>query len=180
MSFSINFDLDLKVWSGPSLDPIYNPDVSVGFLILNRLLQTPNKIIQIVHETGSELTCKKIYEKTIKIANFLTTQGFKQGDIIGLIAKNSENVAPALFACLTLGLPFNPFPSAMSEHDLTLLVEKTKPKLFLCDLNEVEKIKNVTRKIGVETKIVLVNEKVKGLDFLGQIVKSDFDVKKFE
>jgi acyl-coenzyme A synthetase/AMP-(fatty) acid ligase len=133
-----------------------------------------------VHETGSTLTCKQIYDKSVKIANFLTYQGLKQGDVVALIARNSENVAPILFACLTLGLPFNPFPSAMSDHDLKPLIEKTKPKLFFCDSNEVEKVKNVTKKIGCETKIILVDEKVEGFKFVKEIVENNFDVKKFE
>lgn len=179
MNFQVNYDENTKIWSGPSTDPIYNPSQNVGFLILNRFQQTPNEIHQIVHETGSKLTCKEIYEKSIKIANFLKIKNFKQGDVVGLLAKNSENVAPILFACLTLGLPFNPYASALSENDLKPLIEKTKPKAFFCDLNELEKVRNVVKKIGIESEIFVVDKKVEGHEFVGDIVENELDVKKF-
>lgn len=101
------FDPMTKIWSGPRKSLIFHPDTSVGEIILYLLNQNPNKISQISDDTEVSLTNRQIAERSVRIAQFLQNSGFECGDTFGIIARNSENVAPVLFAGLLVGAKVN-------------------------------------------------------------------------
>lgn len=41
------FDKDKKIWSGPKIDSIFHPDVSVGQIVLYMFGKNPNAIAQV-------------------------------------------------------------------------------------------------------------------------------------
>lgn len=96
-----------KTWSAPLLASIFNPEVSLGYLILNLLKTSPDRVIQVNADDGVETTCGQMFAKSVKISRFLTSIRLKQHDVVGIVARNSVNLAPAVYACLTLGLPVN-------------------------------------------------------------------------
>ncbi|KAG5669220.1 hypothetical protein PVAND_017112 [Polypedilum vanderplanki] len=99
-------------WSKSSTN--FNPDQNLGQLILRILKISPESVTQISADTKVSVTC---------------------GDVVGIVAANTENLAPAVFACFLLGLPVNPLAPIMIESDIVHMFSKTKPKLILCDEN---------------------------------------------
>lgn len=170
MNFS-NFDSVSKVWSGSKREGIYNAEVSLGYLILEVLKKTPDQITQVTVETGYEMTCHEMRERTIKIASHLMSSGFQQGDVVGIIALNSENLAPVFFACLALGLPINTLSPVMTEQDIVHMYSKTKPKIIFCDADIVEVVQSSVDTIGSNTKIITFLKKLDGYEFVGDILK---------
>jgi 4-coumarate--CoA ligase len=169
------YNSETKIWSGPKSETIYNSEVSLGYLILNVLKQTPERVTQVSADTNVELTCHEMRKRTMKIVNYLQTSGYKQGDIVGIMASNSENLAPVVFACLSLGLPINPLAPVMTECDVIQMYSKTKPKIIFCDANIVETLKNAVKKMKTKCEIYTLMAKVDGFKFVDDLLAVDYD-----
>lgn len=177
---STHFDSVNKTWSGSKCPSIYNSDVSLGYLILNVLQNHPYGVTQISADTGIELTRRQMYEKTINIAKYLQQLGCNQGDIVGFAASNSEDLAPTVFACLTLGLPIISLFTPMIESEMIDAYSKTKPKLIFCDADIIGKIENVVKALPFECSMATLDAKVDNHSFIGDITSRSFNAESFE
>lgn len=173
------YNSESKVWSGVEHQTIYNANVSLGYLILEVLKKTPERITQVFADKDAKMTCHEVRVRTIKIANHLKKSGFKQGDVVGIMATNSENLASIIFACFTLGLPINTLAPIMTESDITHMYSKTKPKIIFCDGNVVETVRHGVDKSSISPVIVMLNNKVAGHSFVDDILSGDHDVDSF-
>ncbi|KAL7025582.1 hypothetical protein ACKWTF_013545 [Chironomus riparius] len=166
-----SFDPVKKIWHGPKVPPIYNPDQNLGQLILKILQQTPDSVTQISADTNVSVTCKQMYDRSIKIAKYLTKCGMKEGDLIGFVTANTENLAPIVFACFTLGLPINPLSPIMNVKDIVQMFSMTKPKMIFCDAENVKVVQNAVDEMKSEANILTVMDKVDGYECITEILK---------
>jgi 4-coumarate--CoA ligase len=95
------------------------------------------------------------------------------------MASNSENLAPVVFACFTLGLPINPLAPILTESDVIQMYSKTKPKLIFCDANIIEKMKIAVEKMKIESEIYTLMAKVDGFEFVDDFIAVDFNENDF-
>lgn len=173
MSSSKFFDSKNLIWSGPSRPCLFNTKVSAGYVMLNALKNTPDRVMQISDDTGVELTCSEVYKRSIIIAKHLRDKiKLKECEIIGFMVDNSENVTPCVLACLSMGYPLNPLATVMAEPDIIFMYSMTRPRVIFCDANLIEIIKNVVKKINLDCLIITVDEKVQGIEFVGEILNS--------
>ena len=164
------YDSINKIWYGPKVQPFFNPDQNIGFIILHILQQTPDLVTQISADTGVSVTCQQMYDRSVKIAKYLTKCGMKEGDLIGFVAANTENLAPIVFACFTLGLPINPLSPIMNEKDIIQMFSMTKPKIIFCDAENVKVVQNAVDEMKSEAKILTVMDKVVGFECATEIL----------
>ena len=171
-----------KTWSAPLPASIFNPEVSLGYLILNLLKSSPDRVIQVNADDGTETTCGQMFAKSVKISRFLTSMGLKQHDVVGVVARNSENLTPVVFACLTLGLPINPLSEMMGEQDIAYMYGKTRPKMIFCDADLIRVVKLSADKIPLDScQIVTLMDRVQGFEFVDEILeRADKEVDDFE
>jgi acyl-CoA synthetase (AMP-forming)/AMP-acid ligase II len=175
------YDPVQKIWSGPKITPIYNTDANLGFLILQRLIQSPQNVFQISDDSGIELTNLDIYKRSIKFAKFLTKAGLKQGDVLGLNASNCEHIVPIMFACFILGIAVHPLALVMDVKEICYMWSKTRPKIIFCDGKIVEKVKVAVEEMELDAKIYTVIEKVEGFLSADDVLKAEDDnVEDFE
>ncbi|KAL7025583.1 hypothetical protein ACKWTF_013546 [Chironomus riparius] len=113
-----------------------------------------------------------MYNRSIKIAKYLTKCGMKNSDLIGIMAGNSENLAPIVYACFALGLPINPLAPAMNEKDIVQMFSMTKPKMIFCDAENVKVVQNAVDEMKSDSKILTVMDKVDGYECATEILKS--------
>lgn len=140
--FKTNYNSDLKIWSGLKVPSIFNPKINLGHLILTVLKRTPNVVTQVCHDTGTEVTCAEMMIRTVKMIEILKNSGLKTGDIVCMMARNSEFLAPVIFACFALNLPINFWSPVFNEDDISYFYNMTNPKLIICDNDFVEVIEN--------------------------------------
>ncbi|KAG5669211.1 hypothetical protein PVAND_017104 [Polypedilum vanderplanki] len=164
------FDKKTKVWSGPKVPPIFNPDQNLGQLILRILKISPESVTQISADTKVSVTCGQMRERIEKFAKYLNSLGLKQGDVVRIVAANTENLAPAVFACFLLGLSVNPLAPIMIESDIVHMFDKTKPKLILCDENNLKIVQNAVNMMKSDAKIITVMEDVENYDSVTKIL----------
>ncbi|XP_070507516.1 probable 4-coumarate--CoA ligase 3 [Chironomus tepperi] len=174
------YDPVTKIWSGRKRQQIYNTDANAGYLFLQKLIQTPKNIYQISDDTGVELTCADVYERSLKFANFFTQMNLKQGDVVGLIASNSENIVPIIFGCLVIGVAVNPLSIVMGVEDIVHMWSKTKPKVIFSDGKIVETVKSAVDKMELDAKIYTMIDKVEGFGFANEILDEYIDVESYE
>lgn len=67
----------------------------------------PDGVCQISADTGIEVTNRQMRQRTLSLAENLRAEGYKLGDVLAIAAKNSEHVAPVVFASLLLGTPLS-------------------------------------------------------------------------
>ncbi|XP_070502888.1 luciferin 4-monooxygenase-like [Chironomus tepperi] len=166
-----SFDPVNKIWHGPKIPPIYNPNQNLGQLILRILQQNQDSVIQISADTGATVTCQQMHDQSIRIAKHLTICGKKEGDLIGFVTGNSENLAPIVFACFALGLPVNPLSPIMNEKDIVQMFTMTKPKMIFCDADNVKVVQNAVDEMKSEAKVLTVMDKVDGHECATEILK---------
>ena len=174
------FDSVTKIWSRRKRQQIYNTEANAGYLFLQKLIQTPKNIFQISDDTGVELTCADVYDRSLKFANFLTQMGLKQGDVVGLIASNSENLVPIIFGCFVIGVAVNPLSIVMGVEDIEHMWSKTKPKVIFSDGKIVGTVKTAVDKMGLNARIFTLIDKVEGFQYVDEILDVDFDVDSYE
>jgi 4-coumarate--CoA ligase len=168
----MSYDPIAKVWSGPICPCIYNTEISLGYLILDLFTKTPERVTQINADDGRETTCAEMRSKSIKMAAFLASLGLRQHDVVGIVAKNSENLLPVVIGCLTLGLPINPLATIMIESDIVYMYGKTRPKVIFCDPEVLEIVKKAVQKIGLEKcEIFTFFEKVEEHRFVDDLIE---------
>ncbi|KAG5670852.1 hypothetical protein PVAND_001086 [Polypedilum vanderplanki] len=171
--FKPTFNRATKVWSGPKVPPIFKPDQNLGQLIVKVLEQTPDAVTQISADSNVSVTCGEMRERILKFAVHLNNLGLKEGDVIGVVAGNTENIAPVVFACFLLGLPVNPLAPIMIESDIVQMYSKTKPKLIFCDEKNLKTVQNALDMMKSEAKIYTVMEKVDNYECVTEILKND-------
>ncbi|XP_070504931.1 probable 4-coumarate--CoA ligase 3 [Chironomus tepperi] len=174
------YDPVTKIWSGRKRQQIYNIDANAGYLFLQKLIQTPKNIYQISDDTGVELTCADVYERSLKFANFFTQMNLKQGDVVGLIASNSENLVPIIFGCLVIGVAVNPLSIVMGVEDIEHMWSKTKPKVIFSDGKIVGTVKSAVDKMELDAKIFTMIDKVEGFGYADEILDENIDVESYE
>lgn len=167
------FDSVNRVWSGSKLPSIYSSEVGAGYLILNILQNNPDAITQISADTGTEITCRQMYQKSVNIASYLQALNFNEGDVAGLVALNTDELAPVIFACLTLGLPINSLVPTLSESEMIYVYSNTKPKLIFCDADVVQKMEAVVKELPTDCVIFTLDKKVVNFGFVGDISASN-------
>jgi 4-coumarate--CoA ligase len=173
------YNVETKVWSGPEVPPIYSPDQNLGQLIVKVLEQTPSEVTQISADTGVSVTCGKMRNRILKIAAHLSGLGLKQGDVIGVVAANTENLAPLVFACFLMGYPVNPLAPIMVESDIVQMYSKTRPIIIFCDSNNVETVQAAVTEMKSGAEIFTITEKVDGYRCVTEILESTADLFNF-
>ncbi|CAO1335168.1 unnamed protein product [Diamesa serratosioi] len=170
-----HYDIESKVWSGPNYPVIYDKNVSLGHLILSVLSKTPEEITQVSADTNVELTCYEMRLRAIRIAKSLSKLGYKKGDIVGVMARNTENLAPLVFAFFTLGLPINSLAPTFTKSDVIQLFSTTKPSLIFCDSDLINIMQDAIDEIGIKSNIYSLINKVNGYNFVGDLMMESVD-----
>lgn len=173
------YNPEKKVWSGSKFQSIHDTNISLGHLILRVLEKTPEKVTQVSADTNSEMTCREMAEKTVKMASYLDANGYKQGQVIGFITKNSENLAPVVFASFALGLPVHVLAPIMNEKEIVSNYSKTKPKIIFCDADVVTTVQAAVNKMCHSPGIYTLINKVGGYKFVDDIL-STWDASQFK
>lgn len=150
-----NHDLTTKTWSGPKEEILYGPGDNLGKYIIQSLDDSSDKVMQISYETDIQLTGAEIKIRSIRVAQNLIKMGIVQNDVVGIMARNSHNLASVVFGCHFIGAPINTLDPTFEEADVTHMLNLTKPKLMFCDHDLEKLIKRILTKLELDIPIVV-------------------------
>ncbi len=160
------FDPETKTWRGPAVPPIYNSNVSLGYLILSVFKNMPEHVHQINADTDKRTTCYEMKFRIIRIARHLKKLGYKKSDIVGVIAGHSEYLGALIIACFVLGLPISFIAPNFIKNDVIKLLGITKPNLIFCDAGLVGMMKEAIEDLKLSAPICPLLGKVDDHGFI--------------
>lgn len=79
--------------------------------------------------------------------------GLKQGEIIAVIAKNSENLAPIIFAAFSIGLIINTLDPTFESVEITHMLNITKPSLVFGDRDNLETVQRSLSELNLNVPL---------------------------
>lgn len=92
---------------------------------------------QISENNGTQFTNGELRLKTIRAAQNIRKLGYQPGDVIGIAARNSQHLAPIVFAAMSIGCPINALDPTFGKTEIAHMFRITKPKLIICDCSNV-------------------------------------------
>lgn len=105
--------------------------------------------LQVSDECGVQMTFDEIHTKAIRAAKNLQHLGYQPGNIFGIMARNSQNVAPILFASFFIGCPTNPLNPNLNKTELIHMLKTIKPSSMFCDLDNYDLVEQCYDELGI-------------------------------
>lgn len=99
------------------------------------------------------MTFDDIKIKTIRAAQNLQTLGYKRKQVFGLIARNSHDVAPIVFASIAVGCPIIALDPSFGKTEIIHMLEKPKPVIIFCDIACYELLEETLGELSIEARI---------------------------
>lgn len=99
------------------------------------------------------MTFDELRIKTIRAAQNLRKRGHDSNGVHSFIAKNTDHLAPILFASFCVGCPVNALESSFSKDVLTYMFKTTKPVLVFCDVEIYEIVNMCLNELKNDAKI---------------------------
>lgn len=81
------------------------------------------------------MTFDELRTKTIRAAQNLQARGYKPKQLFGIVATNSDHVAPIVIASLAMGCPINALDVSYRDVDLIEMFKITEPVVIFCDIS---------------------------------------------
>lgn len=93
--------------------------------------------------------------KTIRVAQNLKYLGYKPGQVISFICKNTENLFPIIFASFCIGCPVNILAPKFGKTEICHVLKKTKPALMFCTIESYDLVSKCLDELNYNAKIYI-------------------------
>ncbi|XP_053695168.1 probable 4-coumarate--CoA ligase 1 [Sabethes cyaneus] len=166
------FDPASKVWSGLGVPSLFNPNQSLGELVLTVLERNSNKVVQICADTGSRTTGSELRIRAIRIASNLQQMGYGSnvGEIFSMAVKNGEHTASVLFACFALGIPVNTLDPSFRRDDLSHMLANVRPNVVFCETETLQELLSACDLVAHKPRIIVMGDKVAGFEHVEDLL----------
>lgn len=152
------YNEETKLWESVKIPYSLPMNSFLGAQILKSLKETPERVVQIFHEEGYEVTCDDLRVSSVRVAQNLTRLGIGADDVVGVICRNSSFLSFLVTGCVLIGAPINPLDLSFTTQDILHLFGQTKPKIVVCDLEVLEKVRGALRELKLDVKIFVTTE----------------------
>lgn len=93
--------------------------------------------------------------KTIRAAQNLKHLGYKPGQVISFICKNTEDMFPIIFASFCIGCPVNILAPKFGKTEICHVLKKTKPALMFCSIEAYDLVSGCLGELNNHAKIYI-------------------------
>lgn len=174
------FDEPTKTWSGPYKAHKFREDATLGEILLESLSKAPGNIAQICDSDGIKLTCGQLTILSVRVAQNLKNFGYKHGEVVGLVTKNSTYLTPVVFGCFLAGLPINPLDPSFEKEDIAHLFMQTKPAIVFCDAECLKNVREAVKDLDVTPRVFTLLDKVDGFEYVDVLLRETEEEDEFE
>lgn len=157
-SIGTKFNSEEKIWSAPRVDPLFNPNISLGQIIVNSLSKAPDNVGQIYHENGHEMFNWEILRNSVRASLNLRDLGLKEGDVLGFAAGNSRHVASLVFGAMLNGIPVGTLDPTFELSDIRHMFGITQPKIVFCDEVNYQDVKSALDELQNPAQIYVFDD----------------------
>lgn len=95
----------------------------------------------------------------IRAAQNILKLGFKEDDVFAVIARNSEHLAPIVFASMSIGCPVNALDPSFGKAEIVHMFRITKPKVVFCDVDKLPAVRESLKELKWNVMIFTFNGK---------------------
>lgn len=152
------FDPAENVWSGPRVQPIFHPDISVGQILDFVMPHHYSRLCQVFEPTGESWTFQQFHSTAIKIAKTFLERNISQNDVIGICAGNTLYVSAVVAAAFLIGAPISTLDPSFDSEGIQHIFGLTRPSLLFCDQAIVERVSSSLSAIKLASKIYVVDD----------------------
>lgn len=99
------------------------------------------------------MTYDEIRIETVRAAQNLHKRGYQSKQVFGLIAKNSQHVAPIVFASISIGCAVSTIDTSFGRAEILHMLNITKPILMFCDIEVVDLVQECLKQLQNDAKI---------------------------
>lgn len=117
------YDPEEKIWSGPEY-ALGDQSISFGQMLLDRLKVHGNKLMQINHDSGYQMSAREMRLKSLRIAASLTALGIGPGDIVQIVVSEHDDLVPLWLGIIAAGAGMNALHVSFSERKLPIIYLK--------------------------------------------------------
>jgi acyl-coenzyme A synthetase/AMP-(fatty) acid ligase len=150
------FNVDTKIWESAKSPYAHPMNKYFGEEMIEWCDQTPDRVILHHHDEKKTLTCKELKDSAISIAQNLIQLGIKEDDVIGLIVKNSTFLTCFLSGSILMGAIVHPLDRSLTIDNISLLFTQTRPKMIICDSENLKKILEALEKMNLDEPLIYV------------------------
>lgn len=118
------------------------------------------------------MTFDDIKIKTIRAAQNLQALGFVRDQVFGILARNSHDLAPIVFASIAIGCPVQTLDPSFGRTELVHILKLTEPVLMFCDIDCYELLNQCLIELGIAAKLYTIG----GTKGRSELVESLFKV----
>ncbi|XP_058443734.1 uncharacterized protein LOC131425681 [Malaya genurostris] len=156
------YDSENRTWSGRNVPLLYNPNQSIGEFVWQILSRAPWKIAQISADSGVRVTYHEMRLRSVRVAQNLASIGYETGDVMTIISRNNQNLAPVVFGCFMLGLSINSLDPKFHRDDFAHMFATVKPKVVTCEGDLIEEVKAACEMANIEPNLIVFGPRVNG------------------
>lgn len=98
----------------------------------------------------------------------LKNRGITVNDCVGVIARHTTNIGPAIIGAQMIGSAVNPLDVSFTSDDISHMFNMTKPRIIFCDSDVVNTLQIALKNIKSDAIIVTMEERVGGCDFIDE------------
>uniref|UniRef100_A0A182KB02 AMP-dependent synthetase/ligase domain-containing protein n=1 Tax=Anopheles christyi TaxID=43041 RepID=A0A182KB02_9DIPT len=143
------YDARTNCWLGPDRPPVLNPAANLGQVLLNVLERTPQKSAQVNGDTGYIMSCDELRRRSIRFAKKLLEDHYEKGDVVALMARNSDDVAPVVFGCFLAGVTVSTLDPSFGVEEVQHLLRLTRPRNVIADMDAMPVIYEAASRIDL-------------------------------
>ncbi|XP_050094735.1 luciferin 4-monooxygenase-like [Anopheles aquasalis] len=152
------FDVISKSWRGAPLPSLYNPHQSLGELLFRALQRAPTHVAQVSADTGRIVTYRELFHWSVRIAQSLPAKcGVVPKDIIAVVVRNGEKVAPLVFGCFMANIAIIALDPSFRVEDYEHLIGLVRPKMVVCDPDLISILRLVFVKLTFEPQLLVMD-----------------------
>jgi 4-coumarate--CoA ligase len=141
----------------------------LGQALLFNFDRNPDGIAQVCNHNGHVLTYRELKTQTIRVAENLQKLGYTSGDMVTILARNGQTLAPVVFGSILRGMPINPLDATFDTGDIAHMFSITHPKLVFCDWDFVGKVEAALKTVGIVAELVTFEKPVAGYKFVEEL-----------
>lgn len=123
----------------------------------------------------------EIFENAVRAALNFRDLGLKEGDIIGIAAKNSKLLSSLVVGAFTLGTPINTLDPLFLKDDIAHMFRITRPKIVLCDLENYQEVSSALQEIRLPVQVYIFSDAKlpKGAKSVGELLVAHSEERSF-
>ncbi|XP_012259397.2 linear gramicidin synthase subunit C-like [Athalia rosae] len=153
----------------------------IGEFILESVKKNPDMIGQINVATGESQTQGEIFDRSVRCALWLKSQGIVPGDVVAICSDHHLDVHNACYGMIYIGAIFYPLDARMNTNEFRHVLDLTKPRIAFVSAEVALTLAEAAKEVIPDLKLVVFG-KVRGcLEFEKVIAEANVeDVRSFE